>query len=38
MYVKKFLPCIYLKNGSAVVSDEDDNVLEADAYSLAMKI
>ena len=37
MYVKKFLPCIYLKNGSAVVSDEDDTVLEADAYSLAMK-
>ena len=37
MYVKKFLPCIYLKNGSAVASDEDDSIIEADAYSLAMK-
>ena len=37
MYVKKFLPCIYLKNGSAVTSDEDDTIIEADAYSLAMK-
>ncbi len=37
MYVKKFLPCIYLKNGSAVASEEDDSIIEADAYSLAMK-
>ncbi len=37
MLVKKFLPCIYLKNGSAVTSDEDDSIIEADAYSLAMK-
>lgn len=37
MFVKKFLPCIFLKNGSAVASETDDTVLEADAYSLAMR-
>ncbi len=37
MFARRFLPCIYLKNGSAVTSEEDDTILEADAYSLAMK-
>ncbi len=37
MFIKRFLPCIYIKNGSAVTSEEDDSIIEADAYSLAMK-
>ncbi|MCR4791938.1 MAG: bifunctional phosphoribosyl-AMP cyclohydrolase/phosphoribosyl-ATP diphosphatase HisIE [Lachnospiraceae bacterium] len=37
MFARRFLPCIYLKNGSAVTSEEDDTIIEADAYSLAMK-
>lgn len=37
MFIKRFLPGIYLKNGSAVTSEDDDTIIEADAYSLAMK-
>ena len=37
MFARKFLPCIYLKNGSAITSEEDETIIEADAYSLAMK-
>ena len=37
MFIKRFLPCIFIKNGSAVTSEEDDTIIEADAYSLAMK-
>ena len=37
MYARKFLPCIYLKNGNAITSEDDDTIIEADAYSLAMK-